>query len=61
MTAPTPVPGSAYPTSKSALQRIDRAAEDLAGVAELPLAEAAALFDALHGELQTALADLDQS
>jgi hypothetical protein len=39
--------------------RIRTATDQLATVGELPLAEAAAAFDALHDELQTALTDID--
>jgi hypothetical protein len=43
------------------LARISSASAALDGIAEVPLTEAAEAFDTLHGELQTALADLDQN
>jgi hypothetical protein len=41
--------------------RIESAAAGIASVSEGPLAEAVTRFEALHRELQTALADLDQT
>ncbi len=43
------------------LPRIAAAVAELEGVSELPLPEAATRLDALHGELQLALADLDRA
>jgi hypothetical protein len=53
--SPDPVPGGA-----DVLRRIELAEAELVGVADLPLAEAAVRFAALHSELQGALTDLDQ-
>lgn len=49
------------PDTDRVLARIHAASSALSGVRDLRLAEAAAHFDALHGELQNALADLDQA
>jgi hypothetical protein len=43
------------------MHRIATASADLEGIGELPLIDAANRFDALHSELQSALADLDQN
>ncbi|MDQ1740081.1 MAG: hypothetical protein QOE53_1733, partial [Pseudonocardiales bacterium] len=42
------------------LARISSAGRDIGGVSDGPLAEAVTRLDALHRELQGALADLDQ-
>ncbi len=52
---PVPAPGDADPAS-----RIAAASDGIAGVGDGPLEEAVPRFDALHRELQAALADLDQ-
>jgi hypothetical protein len=44
-----------------AAHRIRSATDQLVTVGELPLGEAAAAFDALHDELQTALTDIDNT
>ena len=41
--------------------RIEAAGHDIVGVSEGPLAEAVVRLDALHRELQGALADLDRA
>lgn len=43
------------------LARISTAGHDIAGVSDGPLAEAVTRLDALHRELQGALAELDQA
>jgi hypothetical protein len=53
--APVPAPGEADPASQVAA-----ASEGIAGVGDGPLDEAVLRLDALHRELQAALADLDQ-
>lgn len=53
--APVPAPGDADPA-----RRIDEASDGIAGVGDDPLDDAVLRFDALHRELQAALADLDQ-
>jgi hypothetical protein len=53
-------PSPAVPGGNDVLRRIEQAQAELVAVAERPLAEAALRFAALHGELQGALADLDQ-
>lgn len=50
--------------TEDVLGRIENSVAELGGpeaFAELPLAEAAARLDALHGELQNALTDLDRA
>jgi hypothetical protein len=58
VTDPQPVPA---PDGTELVQRISAAAGNIAGVGDGPLTEAVARFDALHSELQRALADLDQA
>jgi len=41
-------------------ERLGTAAEQLADLAEAPVAEHVARYDALHGELQDALAAIDE-
>ena len=41
--------------------RIEAAGHDIVGISDGPLAEAVVRLDALHRELQGALADLDQA
>lgn len=57
MTDPHPVPA---PDGTDLVQRISAAADDITGIGDGPLAEAASRLDALHSELQSALANLDQ-
>lgn len=47
-------------SSDPLLSRVADAAAQLAGIAELPSAEAVTRFDAMHSELQAALAELDE-
>ena len=49
------------PDSDDLVQRISAAATDIAGIGDGPLDEAVTRLDALHRELQGALADLDQA
>jgi len=58
VSAPSPTPD---PGSENAVRRIAAAADGIAGVSDGPLAEAVPRLDALHRELQGALADLDHS
>jgi hypothetical protein len=53
-------PSPAVPGGTDVLRRIEQAQAELVTVDERPLAEVALRFAALHGELQGALADLDQ-
>ena len=57
MTDPRSAPA---PGSDEVVSRIESAAHDIAGVSGGPLADALVRLDALHRELQGALADLDQ-
>ena len=52
---PAPVPGDTDPA-----RQVAAASDAIAGVADGPLDEAVLRLDALHRELQAALADLDQ-
>ncbi|HEX8095297.1 hypothetical protein [Jatrophihabitans sp.] len=66
MTDPRSAPAPGYrpggsPGTDDVVARIESAAHDIAGVSEGPLAEARIRLDALHSELQGALADLDQA
>jgi len=61
VTAPTPEPNPLASPADPVLQRIASAHADLEGIGLVPLTEAAGRFDALHAELQSALADLDQN
>ncbi len=56
MTASSSVPA---PGGNDVVHRVELAATGLAGIQELPAAEAVTRFEALHRELQGALADLD--
>lgn len=57
-----PIPLENLPTaSDPVLDRIGVVTADLDGIEDVPLAQAAAQFEVVHGELQAALADLDQS
>ena len=58
MTDPRSAPA---PGSDDVVSRIESAAHDIAGVSGGPLADAVVRLDALHRELQGALADLDQA
>jgi hypothetical protein len=60
VTEPTTPEGMPTP-GDGVLNRISTATAALDGIEQLPLAEAAARFEALHGEVQAALADLDQN
>ena len=51
-----PVPGG-----DDVVLRVESAADAIGGVSDGPLAEAVTRLDALHRELQDALADLDQA
>ena len=55
-----PAPGDS-PGGDDLLARISAAGRDIAGVGDGPLAEAVVRLDALHRELQGALADLDRA
>ena len=57
MTDPQPVPA---PAGTDLVLRISTAAEGIDGVGDGPLAEAVSRLDALHSDLQGALADLDR-
>jgi hypothetical protein len=57
VTDPHPVPAA---DGSDLVQWISAAANGLAGVGDGPLTEAADRLDALHSELQGALADLDK-
>lgn len=57
MTDPHPVPA---PDGTDVVLRISAAADGIHGVGDGPLTEAVSRLDALHSELQNALADLDQ-
>ena len=61
VTAPTSEPSPIASPGDPVLQRIATAHADLEGIELVPLTEAAGRFDALHAELQSALADLDQN
>ncbi len=52
---PEPAPGDGDPA-----RRVAAASDGIAGAGDGPLDEAVLRFDALHRELQAALADLDQ-
>jgi Ethanolamine utilization protein EutJ (predicted chaperonin) len=57
-------PGDSPGNSAASLDvapRIEAAGHDIVGVSDGPLAEAMVRLDALHHELQGALADLDQA
>jgi len=49
------------PGSDDAVSRIEAGAHEIAGVSDGPLTDAMSRLDALHRELQGALADLDQA
>jgi hypothetical protein len=49
------------PGGDDVVLRVESAAAGIVGIGSGPLAEAVTGFQALHGELQTALADLDQA
>jgi hypothetical protein len=53
---PVPVP----PDGSDPVLRISAAADGIAGIGDGPLAEAVSRLDALHSELQGALANLDK-
>lgn len=55
------VDGELADRADDVLQRIEEALGALDGIAEIPLADATRCLDALHSELQTALADLDRA
>jgi hypothetical protein len=55
-----PAPGDS-PGSDDVVARVESAAHGIAGVSGGPLTEAMAQLDALHRELQAALADLDRA
>jgi len=57
-TAPTPGGSSG---GDELVARISSAGHDISGVSDGPLAEAVARLDALHRDLQGALADLDRA
>jgi len=59
VTDPHPVPASSDGTDLAL--RISAAADGIAGIGDSPLAEAVPRLDALHSQLQGALADLDQA
>lgn len=65
MTDPRPAapPGDSAgsPGSTDVAARIEAAGQDITGVSEGPLDEAVVQLDALHRQLQGALADLDRS
>jgi hypothetical protein len=61
VTAPTPEPNPVAAPGDPVLQRIATAHANLEGIELVPLTEAAGRFEALHSELQSALADLDQN
>jgi hypothetical protein len=61
VTVPSPEPSPAATPGDPVMHRIATASADLEGIGELPLIDAANRFDALHSELQSALADLDQN
>jgi hypothetical protein len=61
VTTPTPEPNPVAAPGDPVLERIATAQADLEGIELVPLAEAAGRFEALHAELQSALADLDQN
>jgi hypothetical protein len=52
----TPTPGAADPA-----RQVAAASDGIAGVGDGPLDDAVIRLDALHRELQAALADLDQN
>jgi hypothetical protein len=59
-----PAPGDSSgssPGSEDVVAHIESAGHDVAGVSDGPLSEAMVRLDALHRELQGALADLDQA
>jgi hypothetical protein len=58
VTAPIPTPAA---PGDSVFARISEAARTLDDISDAPLADAAERLDSLHGELQSALADLDQN
>ncbi len=58
MTDPRPAPS---PGGDDVALRVESAADGIAGVSDGPLAEALTRLDALHRELQSALADLDRA
>ncbi len=58
MTAPRSAPS---PGGDDVVLAVESAAEGIVGVSDGPLAEAVTRLDALHRELQGALADLDQA
>lgn len=58
MTDPRPAPS---PGGDDVALRVESAAEAVVGVSDGPLPEAVAKLDALHRELQGALADLDRA
>ena len=58
MTDPRSAPA---PGSDEVVSRIESAARDVAGVSDGPLTDALSRLDALHRDLQGALADLDQA
>jgi len=49
------------PGGDDVVLRVESAADAIGGVSDGPLAEAVTRLDALHRELQDALADLDQA
>ena len=49
------------PGGDNVVRRVESAAAGIAGISNGPLAEAVTGFEALHRELQLALADLDQA
>jgi hypothetical protein len=57
VTDPQPIP---TPDGTDLVLRISAAADDITGVGDGPLAEAVSRLDALHSELQGALANLDR-
>jgi hypothetical protein len=61
VTAATPDESASQPPDESALDRIAIARQELDGIADLSPAEAVGRFEAIHNDLQAALADLDES
>jgi hypothetical protein len=62
VTDPSSAPATAdSPGRDDVVARIQSAARDVAGISDGPPAEAMVRLDALHRELQAALADLDQA
>jgi hypothetical protein len=58
---PLPAVSSAATPESATLNRLSQTAADIDGIDELPLPEAAQRLEALHSELQAALAELDRN